>query len=216
VDYPNKEKTIQRINKWEKQEPIFTDPKLRDSLITFADHYPTLSEKYFNNKISSSGNLFRHSTFLHGDYHAGNMFFDTKPNENMTVYVCDWQAFGIGHPSTEMAYLLGMVEPDPALDLRLMRVYYDELTKKISPEEYPWKVFERECEIRTMGLAVSTFNMFRDTPEKTQNRSKFITARNGLDPHELVTSRLPSLHRFANVVEKWSNENIFQNVDKID
>jgi len=95
------------------------------------------------------------------------MFF----NDAQDLVMCDWQGYGIGHPSTEFVYFLSFVDIEPGRDEKLMRVYYEELTKKVLPEEYPWKVFERECEIRTLGLAVSTFNLFRDTPDMLINWS---------------------------------------------
>jgi len=35
------------------------------------------------------------------------------------------------------------VEYDPERDLKLMKIYYEELTKRVRPEDYPWEVFQR-------------------------------------------------------------------------
>jgi len=198
--------------------PLFSDPKIRDALLTFAEHYPTLSQKYFTNHRLTSGPLFRHSTLLHGDFHLGNLFFETESKDSMklikNVYVIDWQHYGIGHPSTEFVFFLSWTKPDEDSDLKLMKVYYEELTKKISPEIYPWKVFERECEIRTLGLAVSVFNMYTNTPENAERISKLLS-RNGVDLSQIAEVRLTCISRLANVVEKWKKEKIFENVDKL-
>jgi len=206
-------------NYGKKIVPPLNEPDLREALYTFSDQYSKVA-KYFHNNISTSGPLFKQKTFLHGDLQIGNLFFVTEPSpENplskdvKDVIFCDWQSYGYGHPSTEFVYFLANVEPDPARDLKLMKVYYEELTKTVPPEEYPWPVFLREVEIRTLGLGVSTFNLLRESPEAyIKNRQGFGGTN---DMEGVVYSFIPRLDRFARVVKKWKNENTFESIEDI-
>jgi len=112
--------------------------------------------------------------FLHGDFHSGNLLFKTEPSPEDSeskdikeVVLIDWQCFGYGHPSTEFSYFLSTaVDFEADRDLKLMKIYYEELTKTVKPEEYPWEVFQREVEIRTLQLGIAGFNMkFKNSPE---------------------------------------------------
>jgi len=199
--------------------PLLNEPQLRDSLYTFSDQYSKVS-KYFHNDVSRSGPLFKQKTFLHGDLQIGNLFFVTEPSKDnpllkevKEVIFTDWQNYGYGHPSTEFVYFLANVDPDPARDLNLMRVYYEELTKTVPPQEYPWPVFLREVEIRTLGLGVSSFNMLRESPGVYRKNREGHGGTN--DMEEVVYSFIPRLDRFSRVVQKWKNENRWDRIEDV-
>jgi hypothetical protein len=219
--YPNTKNVTNRLQLWEDHCRLFTEPQIKEALYTFSDQYPKVI-KYFHNNPSSSGPLFKNTTFLHGDLQNVNLFFITQPSKDNPlnkdindIIFCDWQSYGYGHPSTEFVYLLSQVEPDPDRDLRLMKIYYEELTKIVPPEVYPWPVFQREVEIRTLGLGVSTFNIFRESPEVSRKRRKNFGQSGGIGFEETINAALPRMHRFALVVEKWKRENIFDRIEDV-
>jgi len=79
--YPQTKEEVRTIFKnWAQADPIFQDRQIQISFETFVDVYPKLVKYFTNNKLTS-GPLFRHHTFLHGDYHSGNLFFVTEPKK---------------------------------------------------------------------------------------------------------------------------------------
>jgi len=219
--YPNKKNVTNRLQLWEGYCSTFTEPQIKDALYTFSDQYSKLL-KYFNNDPSNSGPLFKNTTFLHGDLQSVNLFFITQPSkvnplmkDIKDIIFCDWQCYGYGHPSTEFVFLLSQVEPDPDRDLRLMKLYYEELTKIVPPEVYPWPVFLREVEIRTLGLGVSSFNIFRESPDVSRQRRQNFGKSGGVGFEETIGAVLPRIHRFAQVVEKWKREDIFDRIEDL-
>jgi hypothetical protein len=219
--YPDKDIITKRLLLWEKHQTILTDPKIREALYTFSEHYGKVS-KFFHNNDALIGPLFRRRTLLHGDFHSENIFFITEPSapesrqgkttKNIKdILLCDWQGYGYGHPSTEFMYFLSHLNPGPELEDKLMKVYHEELmkSKMISPEDYPWKVFVRECEIRALGLGVTAFNMFKDSP-----KSQLEKGPRDINLEKLKKVYVPSITRFAKVVEKWEKERIFEGIDK--
>jgi len=220
--YPQtKEEVRTRFKNWAQFYPIFQDLKIQTSFETFVEVYPKLLKYYTNNKLNS-GPLFRHHTFLHGDYHSGNLFFVTEPKEKedqtpkvKEVITIDWQGYGIGHSATELAYFLTFCEPSMELDLGIMQSYYEELTKKIPKETYPFQVMVREVEIRMLGLGVSAFNGFRDTPETLKNRGHLFS-RNGLESEDLMKHSILRIKRMGYVLEKWEKENLIQNLNELE
>jgi len=213
--YPtSKDTVIERMNNWQEIIPIFKDEELRSSLISFTDHYSNLSNHQYTH-VNETGPLFSHSTLLHGDYHSGNMFFVNDPETKKVTdaIIIDWQCYGIGHPSTEFAYFLSnLVEPDPARDQRLMRTYYDELTQKVSADSYPYEVFVREVELRSMGLMAWTMTNFKQTPEKQKEMSKLM-AKEGIDTEFMEKLATKNFKRFNYIFQKWENENLFQELE---
>lgn len=122
--------------------------------------------------------LFQNHTLLHGDFHGANLYLGASQENPRRILVGDWQAYGYGHPTTELAYFLTMsVKFDPTNDAKLREVYYKELTNDfgrgtlVKPEEYPKDIFEREMAVRTIGIAASFASLFLlDTPEKRDKR----------------------------------------------
>jgi len=216
--YPDKLTINHRIQLWENQQPLFREPRVRDALYTFAEHYgETL--KFFHND-PADGPLFKYKTFLHGDFQPSNLFYMTKSQggnkEIKNLILCDWQGYGYGHPTTELAYFLSFIDPDPVLEAKIMETYYETLTqsKKIFPrEKYPYPVFVRECEVRALGLGISAFNMYKDPPDILQKKKEELG--NNMDFDQTFRSFEPRMNRFVRVVEKWKNENIFERIDKI-
>jgi len=216
----NKKDTIQALY-WRKDDCAFLNkPQIREALITFSEHKDILS-KYCTNDKLSSGPLFQHRTFLHGDFHCGNILFKTEPSpddseskEIKETFLIDWQCFGYGHPSTEFSYFLANVDFDAERDLKLMKIYYEELTKTVKPEEYPWEVFQREVEIRNIQLAITGFNtMFSVAPEDLK-KWKFLFEKRGMDIDFFFKSFQPKFKRFAHIMEKWIQENILSSIEE--
>jgi len=130
-------------------------------------------------------------------------------------FLIDWQGYGVGHPSTEVAFFLSFIEPDPELDMRIMKSYYEELTKTVPQETYPFEVMVREVEIRTMGMGVSAMCYFSDTPEGMKKKNQYLN-RNGIQLDDMITSRVSAITRMSYIIEKWEKEGILQNLDKLD
>jgi hypothetical protein len=220
--YPQtKEEVRTRFKNWAQCDPIFQDLKIQTLLETFVEVYPKLL-KYATNNKSTSGPLFRHHTFLHGDYHSGNLFFVTDPikKEDQTpevkeVITIDWQGYGMGHSATELAYFLSFCEPSMELDLSIMQSYYEELTKTVPKETYPFQVMVREVEIRMLGIGVSGFNGFRDTPETLKNRSHLFS-RNGIESDVIMKHGILRMKRMAYILEKWEKENLIHNLNELE
>jgi len=220
--YPQtKEQVRKRFRNWASAYPVFQNPTAQELMETFVDIFPKLI-KYFNNDIAKSGPLFRQHTFLHGDYNPGNLFFDieTPTEEDQTpqfkdLILIDWQGYGVGHPSTELAWFLGFIAPDMDRDMRLVQMYYEELTKIVPREIYPFEVMMREVEIRTMGLGISSFNNFDPSPEEMKKRDKTFS-RNGLQSEDFLTSRSFSVIRMSRFLEQWQKAGILQNLDKLE
>jgi len=220
--YPQTKQEVRtRFKNWAQYDPIFQDLKLQTAFETFVEVYPKLL-KYFTNDKSTSGPLFKHHTFLHGDYHAGNIFFvtDPKTQEDQTpevkdVITIDWQGYGIGHSASDLAYFLSFCDPSEELDLAIMQSYYEELTKKVPKETYPFQVMVREVEIRLLGMGVSGFNGFRDTPETMKNRSHLMS-RNGLESEDMMKHGVLRMKRMGYVLEKWEKENLLHNLNELE
>lgn len=215
----SKDKVIEIINTWGPVAKFLTEPKIKDALISFSEQGSKLL-KYYTNDILPSNELFQHQTFLHGDFHSGNIFFLTEPsNEDPEIQdvkdiaLIDFQCYGYGHPSTEFSYFMAnCVEFDPETDLLMMKIYYEELTKKISPKEYPWEVFQREVEIRFLQFMMNTFNMYKISPEMMNKVVGDFFAQKGMDIEKIRNSSIPKYYRFAHIVEKWNQENIWERI----
>jgi len=216
--YPSKDKVIDIINNWEQIFTILTEPKVKDALISFSENGSKL-DKYYTNDIPPSQELFQHHTLLHGDFHSGNIFFLTEPSQEdpeiqdiKDIALVDFQCYGYGHPSTEFSYfLLNCVDFDPERDVMLMKVYYDELTKTIPPEEYPWEVFQREVEIRCLQFVITDFNNHKMTPEM-MNKLMDLFVKKGLDMEKMLKSGTQKYLRFAHIIEKWNQENTWERI----
>jgi thiamine kinase-like enzyme len=217
----NKEDMIERLKWWIDDCPFLNEPQIRDALITFSEHKDFLL-KYCTNDNLNSGPLFQHRTFLHGDYHSGNLLFKTEPSQDDTeskdikeVVLIDWQCFGYGHPSTEFSYFLSNgVDFDDDLDLKLMKIYYEEMTITVMPEEYPWEVFQREVEIRTLQWGIAAFNrLFTNSPEYLK---KLLSSfeKKGLNGDSIMKSFRSKFLRFAHIMEKWIQENILERIEE--
>jgi len=213
--YPtSKDTVLDRMNNWQEIIPIFKDEQLRSSLLSFTDHYAKLSTHQYPH-VNETGPLFSHSTLLHGDYHSGNMFFVNDPETQRITdsIIIDWQCYGVGHPSTEFAYFLSnLVEPDPARDHRLMKVYYDELTQKVPAESYPFEVFTREVDLRSMGLMSWCMTNFKQSPEKSAEMKKLM-AKEGIDNEFMEKLATKNFKRFNYVFQKWATEKIFEQLE---
>jgi hypothetical protein len=219
---PSKKTVIDRINLWGDEYKFLSDPQIRDALISFSEQQSNLL-KYYTNDIPNSSPLFQKKTFLHGDFHSGNFFFiteqsseDPQTEEIKDLVIFDWQCYGYGHPSTEFCYFLANVEFDAELDLKLMKIYYEELTKTVSEKDYPWEVFQRELEIRNMQLAMAFFNfIFKHSNHEEMDEFKESFEKRGIDPSLLMKNVKHKLLRFAHAMEKWNQENIFERIDDI-
>lgn len=148
-----KEQMIKQLDLWKNDCAFLQEPVIRDALIAFSEHKDMLLKYDTNDKLESSP-LFQHLTFLHGDFHCGNVLFITEPSEEdpetkniKDSVLIDWQCYGRGHPSTEFSYFIANVEYDPDMDLKLMKIYYEELTKTVKPEEYPWEVSKEKLKL---------------------------------------------------------------------
>jgi hypothetical protein len=198
---------------WKDKVPYLTEPLVQESLLTCADNIQKL-KKYSTNDILPSGDLFRHHTFLHGDYHHANIFFipeTSKEDGNLTkdMVIVDWQLYGYGHPSTEFCYFLeNSVVFDPEQDIMLMKLYYEELTKTVPPEEYPWWVFQREVEFRSINYIILGFSLFKNSPENFKKMSSDMEKK-GMDMDLMLKNSRDKYMRFAHIVQKWNQEKIF-------
>jgi len=131
------------------------------------------------------------------------------------VVTIDWQGYGIGHSASELAYFLTYCEPSMELDVGIMQSYYEELTKQIPKETYPFQVMVREVEIRILSYGVSAFNQFREKPEALKNRGNSFS-RNGLDMDEMMKHSFFTMKRMGYVLEKWEKENLIHNLNELD
>jgi len=217
----NKDDMMDRLKLWVDECPFLNEPQIRNALITFSDHKDMLVKYCTNDKLSSSP-LFQKRTFLHGDFHPGNLLFKTEPSQEDTeskdikeVVLIDWQCFGYGHPSTEFSYFLcNAIEFDADFDLKIMKMYHEELTKTVKPEEYPWEVFQREVEIRTLQLGISGFNMmFKNSPEDLKKLLS-IFEKKGMSMDNIMKGARPKYLRFAHIMEKWIQENILERIEE--
>jgi len=212
IPYPKKKEIVtERLNNWQETHPIFKDPEIRSTLISLTNLYSKISDHQ-----KTHGSFFSHSTLLHGDFHPGNMFFVTDPETkkvNDAIFI-DWQIYGFGNPSTEFAYFLSNnVKPDPARDQRLMKIYYDELTQKVSPDSYPWEVFVREVELRSMVFVASGMNMIKQTPQQSEEKAK-IMKKEGIDQKEYLEMQTVSNFQRANyILQKWQKEKFIEELE---
>jgi len=215
-----KEEMIKQLELWKNDCAFLQEPVIRDALIAFSEHKDMLLKYDTNYKLQSSP-LFQHLTFLHGDFHCGNVLFITEPSEEdpetkniKDSVVIDWQCYGYGHPSTEFSYFIANVDHDPDMDLKLMKIYYEELTKTVKPEEYPWEVFQREVEIRNVQLVIAGFNLvYRNTPEDFK-KWKFMFEKRGVDMDNYFNSYRTKYLRMAHILEKWTQENILERIEE--
>jgi thiamine kinase-like enzyme len=216
----NQELTIKQLDVWKDDCAFLQEPVIREALISFSEHNESLFKYETNSKLQSSP-LFQHLTFLHGDFHSGNVLFITEPSEEdpetkniKDSILIDWQCYGYGHPSTEFSYFIGNVDYDPDQDLQLMKIYYDELTKTINPEVYPWEVFQREVEIRNVQFVMAGFNMiYSNTPEDFK-RWKSVFEKRGVDFDHFFNSYRPKYLRMAHILGKWAQENILERIEE--
>jgi len=209
------------LNWWKDDCKFLNEPQIRNALITFSSHNDILL-KYNTNDKPSSSQLFQHKTFLHGDFHSANVLFLTEPSQEdpettkdiKELVIIDWQCYAYGHPSTEFSYFLANVDYDSDRDLKLMKIYYEELTKTVRSEEYPWEVFQREVEIRTLQLGITSFNLFfKHTPEDLEKYRPMVEKK-GLDFDFVVQSYRSKFLRFASIMEKWVQENILERIEE--
>jgi len=205
---------------WKDDCKFLNEPKIRNALITFSAHNDILL-KYNTNDKPSSEKLFQNKTFLHGDFHIGNVFFMTEPSQEdpetkdiKELVIIDWQCYAYGHPSTEFSYFLNNVEYDPEGDLKLMKIYYEELTKTVPSEEYPWEVFQREVEIRTLQLVITSFNLFFKYSPTELEKYRPILEKKGIDFDFVIKSFRSKFLRFASIMEKWVQENILERIEE--
>jgi thiamine kinase-like enzyme len=216
---PKPETISKSIKLWENKYLYLKDPQNQAVILSYSAQSKQLL-KYETNDIPSSGPLFQHHTFLHGDLHPANIFVISEPSpENphlktiKDIILVDWQGFGYGHPSTEVSYLLANVDFAPDRDLRLLKVYYEELTKTVSPQEYPWWVFQREVEIRSMEMIVHAFNnILYFKPETILKLDEFIKRR-GVSLDNLIHTFGLKFMRFRYIVQKWNHEKIFDRIE---
>jgi hypothetical protein len=216
----NEEEMTERLNWWKDDCDFVNEPQIRKGLITFSAHNDILL-KYNTNDKPSSSQLFQHKTFIHGDFHCANVLFITEPSQEdpetkdiKELVIIDWQCYAYGHPSTEFSYFLNNVEYDPESDLKLMKIYYEELTKTVPPEEYPWEVFQREVEIRSLQLIITSFNMFfKHTPEQIEKYRPMLEKK-GMDFDFILKSNRSKFLRFASIMEKWVKENILFRIEE--
>jgi thiamine kinase-like enzyme len=216
----NREQTIKALDAWKDDCAYLQEPAIRDALITFSENNESLLKYETNSKLQSSP-LFQHLTFLHGDFHSGNVLFITEPSEEdpetkniKDSVLIDWQCYGYGHPSTEFAYFIANVDYDPDRDLNLMRIYYDELTKTVNPEEYPWEVFQREVEIRNVQIVWAVFNMIYSIEPEEFKKFKSMFDKRGVDFEGYFKSYRPRYLRMAHILEKWAQENILERMEE--
>ena len=88
---------------------------------------------------------------LHGDLHAGN--FMLMPDKSVRAF--DWQMWGIGPVSWELAYFFSSnVDADPVEDERLLRLYHAELEKH-APGMYPFALLKRDLDVATVDYLTS-------------------------------------------------------------
>jgi len=214
--FPERDRLSKILDTWEKQFPLLAQPDIRSALYTYSEHYPDLSKKYFHPNVMDSGSLFKNYTLLHGDFHCGNIFYQVDAsNEDpvQDVVILDWQNYGYGHPSTEVAFLMSFSNADEEKESRLKKIYYDELTKTVPREEYPFQVFERELEIRKMGLEANVIPMIsmQGNPEDVKKMMEEFDL--GVDVEQTHKRMIQNLVRFSETVEKWNTKNIWANPD---
>jgi hypothetical protein len=216
----NKDGMTDCLKLWKDDCDFLNEPKIRNGLITFSEHKDILL-KYNTNDKPSSAQLFQHKTFIHGDFHCANVLFITEPSQEdpetkdiKDLILIDWQCYAYGHPSTEFSYFLNNVEYDPEGDLKLMKIYYEELTKTVPSEEYPWEVFQREVEIRSLQLGITSFNMlFKYSPEDLE-KFKPMLEKKGMDFDFIIKGYRSKFLRFASIMEKWVQENILERIEE--
>ena len=85
---------------------------------------------------------------LHGDMHAGNVM--VMPDDSTRLF--DWQMWGIGALSWEVAYFLASnVDADPVQDERLLRLYHAELESAAGgAASYPFPLLKRDVDVVTI------------------------------------------------------------------
>lgn len=178
------------INNWEKDELMRSfiagenQKKAREAFQKIADSFHIFEELSHLDR-AQDGDLFRNTTFVHGDLHSGNLFIQNKDGAELEtdrkVVICDWQTYGRGHNTSELAYFLGnSIKFDPEVDRKLMHAYYEEMTRDfggkgalVRKEEYPFSIFERELAVRIVGFATGTLALLvLDTPEERRIRNE--------------------------------------------
>jgi len=223
----DKEKMEIRFNDYQSVVKEFNDENIRSGYYKLSEYYPKISALYSQtNNQSDSMELFKHKTILHGDFHAGNLFFKdpnrTDPNLH-DIVVCDWQVYGAGDPATEFVYFLNNVEFDPDRDLKLMKVYHSELLKRVpelSEQNYPLENFQTECDIRFMGYAMTFLNMIiRDDREKSEKRKQSLQKHNAefFAESDKVGKQILSntTQRFGYYSQKWIKDETFSKITNV-
>jgi len=122
--------------------------------------------------------------------------------------------FWIWTPSTEFSYFINNVEFDPERDLKIMKIYYEELIKTVKPEEYPWEVFQREVEIRNIQIVINTFNFFFKYSPESIKKMAVIFEKRGIKLDELLKQFRTKFMRFAYIFQKWERENILDRMEE--
>lgn len=115
------------------------------------------------------------SSMIHGDFHAGNIFFRRDCDE---LRVLDWQIWGKGIPASEFAYIFTLAhtnpgsEFDPAQLDSCLRLYHDTLTSQpdltgISKDSFPLEVLraQAECVFCCMLFSMLYMSKLSSTPE---------------------------------------------------
>lgn len=138
-------------------------PNFLEDLQYFGDLYEELVKPFLTR--SEGSELFRNITFVHGDFHLGNICI----TDDDTAILYDWQCFGFASNATELSHFVSSsVLADPVTDNELLQAYYHELTSDfgegigVEKEDYPYPIFEREMLIRfiSYGAIMSTVLYF--------------------------------------------------------
>eukprot|EP01126_Amoeba_proteus_P045692 TRINITY_DN5130_c0_g1_i4.p1 TRINITY_DN5130_c0_g1~~TRINITY_DN5130_c0_g1_i4.p1 ORF type:complete len:521 (-),score=100.41 TRINITY_DN5130_c0_g1_i4:466-1836(-) len=176
----NPEKLSKKLEKW-KSVPsapkVFNQEDWRENFEVLARVYREIIYPYLTKP--ELYDLFRHRTFLHGDFHVANVFIsdDEKTSSSSGIKLIDWQGYGRGSPAMEITYFLNLsVKFDPTWDVELLKYYHERLTSEhdghgvlVCKEMYPFDEFQREVMVSQYCLAVCMVNFLQF--EDVQNRS---------------------------------------------
>eukprot|EP01126_Amoeba_proteus_P002118 TRINITY_DN10665_c0_g1_i3.p1 TRINITY_DN10665_c0_g1~~TRINITY_DN10665_c0_g1_i3.p1 ORF type:complete len:242 (-),score=45.81 TRINITY_DN10665_c0_g1_i3:429-1154(-) len=152
-------------------------PEFKENLQNFCDNFYDLVQPFLTTKRLKNSELFQNLTFVHGDFHVGNI---CVTHENTTI-LYDWQCYGCGHGATELSHLLSLgTEFHVEKDREILKTYYSELTRDfgkgilVNPKLYPYEILEREVMIRFLSYATSFTSIltFADPTEMDALRVK--------------------------------------------
>jgi len=186
----------------------------QDALYELCQFYDTKIRPYISEKPPK---LFKFKTFVHGDFHYGNLFFDCSEKDFKSgnfnrVLAIDWQMYGEGYGAAELVYFLGNgVKFEPEIYEKILKEYHAELCAYIpnNGKDYPFEDFENECTILSIFNVVNGLNMVSFTnPKELEQRFETDEKYKGLK-HLFINVMANTMSRLVYLVNTKCKNNKF-------